>query len=156
MPASFRNAVIPTSQLPESDLRFLRAFEACELTAENFRHREHVRLAYIYLRLYPLDVALESLRAGLLRLLTHFGAPASLYHETITRSWLLAVAHFMNAGAPTTDSEDFLANSAVLLDKEIMLTHYKRETLMSPSARAQFIEPDLEPIPSHPTRTEDC
>ena len=135
------------NQLPASDLGFLRAFEACELTPANFGHREHVRLAYIYLRLYSFDVALQTLRTGLQRLLAHLGAPASLYHETITRAWLLAVSHFMNAGPPTVSSEDFLTSSAVLLDKEIMLTHYQRETLMSPSARGAFVEPDLEPIP---------
>jgi hypothetical protein len=137
------------SELPASDLRFLRAFEACELTPATFGHREHVRLAYIYLRLYPFDVALQALRTGLQRLLAHLGAPASLYHETITRAWLLAVSHFMNAGPPAINSEDFLATSAVLLDKDVMLTHYRRETLMSPSARAEFLEPDLEPIPRH-------
>ena len=137
------------SDLPASDLCFLRAFEACELTPATFRHREHVRLAYIYLRLYPFEVAFQKLRTGLQRMLAHLGAPASLYHETITRAWLLAVSHFINARPPTISSEDFLISSAVLLDKEIMLTHYQRETLMSPLARAAFVEPDLEPIPSH-------
>jgi hypothetical protein len=137
------------NELPASDLGFLHAFEACELTPGNFGHREHVRLAYIYLRLYPFDIALQMLRTGLQRLLAHLGAPATLYHETITRAWLLAVSHFMDRTPQTISSEDFLAGSAVLLDKDIMLTHYSRETLLSPSARTEFLEPDLQPIPSH-------
>src|SRR5438034_7038856 len=103
------------NELPASDLRLLRAFEACELTPASFGHREHVRIAYIYLRLYSFDVALAKLRAGLRRLLIHLGAPASAYHETITRAWLMAVAHFMNSGAESTNSEDFLTKSDVLL-----------------------------------------
>ena len=143
------SAVTPTNKLPASDLRLLGAFEACQLSPADFGHREHLRLAYIYLTLYPFDLALEKLRTGLQRLLAHLGAPASVYHETMTRAWLLAVRHFMTARAPTTGSEDFLSASAALLDKNIMFSHYDRKTLLSPSARETFVEPDLEPIPRH-------
>jgi hypothetical protein len=141
--------VIPTATLPESDLRFLAAVEACQVAPGTFQHREHLRLAYIYLRLHPFEAALQAMRAALHRLLTHLEAPASAYHETITRAWLLAVAHFMNNAAPSAGSEEFLAGAAVLLQNEIMLTHYRPETLRSPAARARFIAPDLEPIPDN-------
>ena len=136
------------NHLPAADLDFLNAFEGCEIRPANFRHREHVRLAYIYLRLYSFEVAFEKLRTGLQRLLEHLGAPPSAYHETITRAWLLAVAHFIDAGPLTTSSEEFLMRSAVLLDKDIILTHYTKDTLMSPSARTAFVAPDLQPIPT--------
>ena len=34
-----------------------------------------------------------------------------------------------------------------LLDPKIMLTHYSAERLFSPEARAEFVEPDIDPIP---------
>jgi hypothetical protein len=132
-----------------SDRRFLRLFETCALTPAEMRHRAHVRLAYIYLRLYPFEVALESLRTGLHRFLAHNGAPASAYHETITRAWLLAVRHFLHSTAPVANSEEFLAACPRLLDKEIMAAHYTPEVLMSSVARSRFVAPDREPIPIH-------
>jgi len=37
----------------------------------------------------------------------------------------------------------------VLLDSKIMLTHYSAELLFSDQARAEFVEPNLDPIPRH-------
>lgn len=136
--------------LPESDLRFLATFEACELSETDFRHREHVRLAYIYLSLHPFEVAYEKIEKGLRRLLAHLGAPPDTYHETLTRAWLLAVQHFMQSAEPTRGPEQFLEKSAALLDKEIMKTHYTSALLSSDEACRHFVGPDLEPIPDRP------
>jgi hypothetical protein len=133
--------------LAESDFGFLRAFETCALTPAEMRHRAHLRLACIYLRLYPFEVALETLRTRLQQFLAYHGAPASAYHETITRAWLLAVQHFMQSAEPVADSEEFVAANPRLLDKEIMGSHYTREVLMSEEARVRFIEPNRAPIP---------
>jgi hypothetical protein len=133
--------------LAPSDLRFLRAFESCTLTPADLRHRAHLRLAFIYLSLYPFDLALANLRARLQQFLLHHGASPSVYHETITRAWLLAVQHFMQSAEPVADSGEFVAANPRLLDKEIMGSHYTREVLMSEEARVRFIEPDRAPIP---------
>lgn len=133
-----------------SDLRFLQAFESCELTAAEFRHREHLRLAYIYLSLYPFDRAAQKMEEGLRRLLAHLGAPPSKYHETLTWAWLLAVHHFMHLAGPTTGFDEFLAGSERLLDQHVMSTHYTPERLSSKEARSRFLEPDRQPIPQHP------
>ena len=132
------------------DDRFLAAFEAAELTPDGFRHREHLRVAYIYLTLHRFDVAREKMESGLRNLLAKFGAPPSAYHETMTSAWLLAVAHFMHTGGPTASFADFLeAGGARLLEKEIMATHYSATLLASDAARERFVEPDLQRIPQH-------
>ncbi|MGI8436652.1 MAG: hypothetical protein ACR2NX_07075 [Chthoniobacterales bacterium] len=71
----------PTSDLPGIDQRFLADFEACRIDAARFGHREHLRVAYIYLSLHPFDDALDRMESGLLRLLAHLGAPPSKYHR---------------------------------------------------------------------------
>lgn len=43
--------------------------------------------------------------------------------------------------------DGFVANSAVLLDSTVMLTHYDAVTLFSDEARAAFVAPNLEAIP---------
>ena len=133
--------------LPESDLRFLADFEDCRMTAAEFGHREHVRVAYIYLSLHPFEIARTRIENGLRQLLAHFGAPPAKYHETLTRAWLLAVQHFLQASGPTTGSAQFLHQNAALLAKEIMETHYTKDRLGSEEARRHFVEPDLQPIP---------
>jgi len=35
-----------------ADQEFVRSFETCELPNESFHHRDHIRLAWIYLRRY--------------------------------------------------------------------------------------------------------
>ena len=136
-------------QLHASDRQFLDAFERCEIPAAEFRHRDHVRLAYIYLTLHDVDSALSTMRAGLHRFLAHVGAPASKYHETITRAWLRAVEHFIHTAGPTRSFEQFAASAPQLFEAGAMETHYTRELLRSEEARERFVEPDLQPIPRH-------
>ena len=136
------------TKLTEADLRFLEAFETGEVAG--FGHREHLRLAYIYLTLHSFDEALEKMDSGLRRLLARFGAPASKFHRTLTQVWLLAVDHFMHAAGPTRGFEDFLrTDGRRLLDKDLVGTHYSPELLWSEEARLRFVEPDLQPIPRH-------
>ena len=140
---------MPTTrdQLDTSDREFLSAFESCEIPAAQFRHRDHLRLAYIYLTLHDVETALTKMRSGLQRFLAHVGAPPTKYHETITRAWLLAVEHFMEAAGATPRFEQFAAAAPRLFAPGAMETHYTAELLGSEEARQRFVEPDLEPIP---------
>ena len=77
-----------------TDDAFVLAFEKCELPAEAFRHREHVRLTFIYLRRYGVDGARIRISEGIRRYALHNGA-AQKYHETITIAWLRIVQDVM-------------------------------------------------------------
>jgi hypothetical protein len=133
--------------LDPSDRQFLDKFESCAVSPAEFRHRDHVRLAYIYLTLNAPEIALQKTRAGLQRFLVHLGAPPERYHETITRAWLLAIEHFMREAGETKSFEQFAALSPRLLVEGAMETHYTRELLQSEAARQRFLQPDLQPIP---------
>ena len=143
------NHSILKHELSKGDLDFRAAFEAGAYAPADFSHRAHVRLAYVYLADCDVDLALERMRAALLMFLSHHGITASKYHETLTRSWLLAVNHFMHRTPETSSSDDFIERNTILLDSKIMLTHYSAGLLFSDSARAEFVEPDLDPIPRH-------
>jgi hypothetical protein len=77
------------------------------------------------------------------------GIDPGKYHETLTRSWILAVRHFMDRAPAAASADAFIAANPMLLDSKIMLTHYSASVLFSPDARARFVEPDLEAIPRH-------
>lgn len=46
-------------------------------------------------------------------------------------------------------ADELIALHPQLLDPKIMLGHYSAEVLFSPTARARFVAPDVEPIPEH-------
>jgi len=136
-------------ELSATDREFRAAFEAGALAPADFSHRAHVRLAYVYLAGGDVDAALERMRAALVAYLAHHGIPAAKYHETLTRAWILAVHHFMHRSPEASSADDFIDRNPLLLDTKIMLTHYSAGVLFSDSARAGFVEPDLDPIPHH-------
>jgi hypothetical protein len=136
-------------ELSTRDVEFRMAFEAGAIAPADFSHRSHVRLAYVYLADTDVNLALERMRGALLVFLTRNDIPASKYHGTLTRAWILAVDHFMHCTPVTTGSDDFIARNPVLLDAKIMLTHYSAGLLFSDAARRDFVEPDLDPIPRH-------
>jgi len=105
-----------------------------------------LRLAYVYLVEYGVSEAHERMRQALKAFLAHHGVPSEKYHETLTRSWVLAVSHFMSRAASSSFGE-FAANSQALLNSKAMLTHYTAERLFSQQARASYVEPDLAAIP---------
>ena len=134
--------------ISRQDREFAEAFEACAVAPEDFDHAAHVRLAYIYLCGHPVDIAVQRMKSALLAFLAHLGLGATKYHETITRAWVMAVAHFMErCDAPCDSAAAFMAANAPLLDSRIMLTHYSAEVLFSPEARQVFVEPDIQAIP---------
>jgi hypothetical protein len=135
--------------LSKSDREFRAAFEAGAFAPADFSHRAHIRLAYVYLAESDVDLALERMRASLVSFLSHHDIPASKYHATLTRAWILAVDHFMHRSPKASSADDFIARNPLLLDSKIMLTHYSAELLFSDQARADFVEPNLDPIPRH-------
>jgi hypothetical protein len=134
--------------LSEDDRRFWRDFAAGTVRPGDFDHAAHLRLAYMHLAAYGPETAASAFKESLLAYLAHHGIDRSKYHETLTRAWLLAVWHFMRKAGATACAEDFLTKSRILLDSRVMLTHYSESLLFSNSARTQFLEPDLEPIPA--------
>jgi len=134
-------------KISDDDIDFLNSFEKCEIDAKAFGHKEHIRLAYILLVQSELDDAKVRLKTSLIRYLTFNGVDTSKYHETMTVAWLLAVKHFMHMSVPAENAIEFIQANDILLDKNIMYTHYSRDLMESDPARKEFIEPDLEPIP---------
>jgi hypothetical protein len=137
-------------QVSPDDAAFREDFEAGRLLPAQFDHRSHVRLAYVYLVGQDADSATGSMRSALQTFIQRNGVPATKYHETLTRAWILAVRHFMERSPGTASAGDLIARHPELLDSKIMLTHYSAATLFSDEARAAFVEPDVSPIPRYP------
>ena len=138
-----------THLLSADDRAFRVQFESCAYPPAQFGHRAHLRIAYVYLTAHDSETAHQQMREALLKFLRRNGVDVSKYHETLTRAWILAVRHFMEATASSDSSASFIEQNPEMLDSKIMMTHYSAETLFSDEVRVKFVEPDLDPIPRY-------
>lgn len=136
--------------LSKADHDFKHQVETCRFQVSDFNHRSHIRLAYVYLVENNTNIAVRSMRNSLFGLLKHAKIDTSQkYHETLTKAWVLAVHHFMNQTDSSESADHFIERNTLMLDSNIMMTHYSEKVLFSEQARQAFIQPDLEPIPRY-------
>lgn len=139
----------PVVSADPADRSFYEAFVSGALHPRDFRHREHLRLAYLCLSVEPHETALITFKRLLREFLKRHQIDPSKYHETLTCAWLQAVNLHMSRTPDTASFADFIAQHSALLDANLMFTHYTRERLISTTAREQFVTPDLQPIPHY-------
>jgi hypothetical protein len=123
-----------------TDDEFAVTVERGEVPEGGFHHRDHLRLAWIYLRRFGREKAGVRIAETIRRFAAHQGQSAR-YHETMTQAWLLLVA-----GAAGTSFEDVMTARPELLDKEYLATYYSRGLLETEQARLRFVAPDLAPL----------
>jgi hypothetical protein len=141
-----------------NDEEFLQQFESCSLPFEEWTHRAHVKIAFLYLQKLPFQAALDMVRR---RIKAYNAAqdvpegPTSGFNETTTQAFMRLVAATMNAyGAvlPTPDSESFCNTHPQLMSKHVLRLFYSPRRRMRPEAKHQFVEPDLGQLPLLPSR----
>lgn len=129
-----------------NDRDFADAFEGCTLPNESFHHRDHVRIAWIYLRDLSLLEALSRFTTSLERFAAAKGNP-QLYHATITWAYLLLINERMER-KPADDFDSFARDNADLLSwkPSVLDRYYDRAALDSDLARRTFLMPDPRPV----------
>ena len=130
-----------------SDEDFLRAFEDLSFPADGFHHREHIRVAWLYLKSSDATRAAESMAAGVRRFANHHGATQK-YHHTLTLAWMRLVAAALVETPEGHDFAKFLAEHAELGDKDLLKKYYSADLLQTNTAREDWVEPDLQPLPN--------
>lgn len=133
-----------------SDVEFLASFERCTLPTVQWTHRAHVRVAYLYASRLDLSWALEQMRASVKRYNKATNTPEAInrgYHETITQAFVRLVFVANEQTGPHRSSSDFCDAHPELLNKFALAKFYTRERLMTWAAKAQFVSPDIAPLP---------
>lgn len=128
-----------------ADRDFITAFEECTLPGSSFHHREHVRLAWLYLEAHAEDEAERLMADGIRRYASSLGAAAK-YHHTLTVFWMRACAEARRRGPGAGDFDAFVAAHPDLLDKALVDRHYSRAVIESEAAKQAFVAPDLRPL----------
>jgi hypothetical protein len=125
-----------------SEKELIDAFEACTLAPTEFPHREHVRLAWAYLRRETLAEAIAKFCGGLKAFASAIGKEG-LYHETVSWAFMLIIQDRIARGDSQTWEAFAAANGDLLQNgRQLLERYYLPVTLDSPLARATFIWPD--------------
>ena len=136
--------------LSMDDQSFLQQFESCALPLEKWHHREHVKVAYLYLLKYPLEDAAERMGRGIRAFNKRHNVPegaTSGYHETMTQAWLRLVACTLAVYGPKESADAFFDFHPQLSQKKALRFFYSPQRFLSPEAKTHFVEPDLTALP---------
>jgi hypothetical protein len=126
-----------------SDDEFIAQFEDGSLANEGFHHRDHMRMAFLYLRRYPALEAIQRFSSALARFAAAHGKPG-LYNETVTWAFLLLIRERMARAGSQQSWEEFATSNADLMSwkDNVLKTYYRPETLGSDLAKTVFLFPD--------------
>src|SRR5581483_11548566 len=127
-----------------TDQEIISNFESGAVAESGFHHIDHVRLAFAYVKIYPVLVALEKFSAALKKFAVRYGK-VQLYNQTITYSYIFLIAErIARSNAEELDWSDFADQNPDLLvwQNGILNCYYEDATLKSELARHVFILPD--------------
>jgi hypothetical protein len=111
-----------------------------------FRHRQHINLAFYAVRRYGMPDAVGAICGWIRQIATYERAPQK-YHYTVSRAWVELVAHHVAADPDCAEFDVFANRNPALLDKRLLSRHYRSSTLAAGPARRSWVEPDLLPFP---------
>ena len=125
------------------DDEFISRFEDCSLSTDQFHHRDHIRLTWLYLHRYGAHETLSKIATGLKRFAGSIGR-ANRYHETITWGYTLLIHERIATGGYDQPWEEFALANPDLMDwkESVLKNYYREETLASEIARRVFVLPD--------------
>lgn len=118
-------------------------FEHCLLNPLFFSHEAHLRLAWIHLKKYGLETAIENISKQIRHFDQTYGK-GEKYNVTVTIAAVHAVHHFMQRSTTET-FKDFIMEFPELKTsfRELLNSHYSLDIFTDTSARNTYISPDL-------------
>jgi hypothetical protein len=124
-----------------NDEYFLAALNSAELSPSQFRHADHLRLAWLYLHQKPLAEAEELVRSTI-RKFAERHRVSHLYNETVTIGWVRLIATHRE---PTFT--DFLRENESRLNLQLLHRFWTPELLASDRAKREWVAPDRRVLP---------
>ena len=129
-----------------SDDQFEMQFQTAKLPTSLFNHEAHVRLAWIHIKKYGCEIAIENITSQIMAYVIAIGETEK-YNMTLTVAAVKAVNHFMQKSS-SNNFPDFIAEFPRLNTnfRELIALHYKMDIYHSAIAKREYVEPDLLPF----------
>lgn len=132
-----------TSHFALTDEQFEQQFKDASLDPKLFSHEAHIRLAWIHISTYGVDVAAENL----CRQIAVFDAKhddGTNYNKTVTVAAVKAVNHFMEKSSATTCADFIQENPRLIFNfKDLINAHYSQNIFSNEVAKRTYVPPDL-------------
>jgi hypothetical protein len=122
---------------------FIQEFETLTLKPEYFDHKGHIRLAWLYLQQYDLEIAEQKICFGIKRYAESLGA-TDKFHFTVTSGLVRIMAKRIEQQTSSnwqsfiTHNTDLIEDSAAVLHQ-----HFSATLLQTEMARTRILAPDL-------------
>lgn len=129
-----------------TDEQFEQQFQEATLDAHLFTHEAHVRLAWIHVKKYGIELAIQNVTTQLRAYVKTLGA-TDKYNETLTVAAVKAVYHFY-LRTEHVSFQDFILKNKRLKEnfRELMNAHYSTDIFRSEVAKKHFLAPELLPF----------
>lgn len=127
-------------------LEIVRAFESGSIRRENWRHAEHLTVAFYYVFHHDFEIACDKMRSGIFNLLDAFEVDLTKempYHETLTVFWMRTILELKEKTTEPSFVETANKILEICADRDLPLRFYSRELLFSDQARKTFLKGDL-------------
>jgi hypothetical protein len=145
-PHGFPSPGAPHGQHGPQDLELAAILPKIGGPGGQFRHRQHINLAFYAVRRYGMPDAVGTV-CGWIRQMAAYQRAPQKYHHTVSRAWVELVAYHVAADPDCADFDVFAQRNPALLDKRLLGRHYRSATLAAAAARRGWAEPDLLPFP---------
>lgn len=136
-----------------TDAELLEQFEQCALPFDQWTHKAHVKVAFLYLQQYSFEEAVSKMRFGIQAYneTNHVPDSATMgYNETTTCALMKLIGATIAAYSdflPTDNADAFCDAHPQLMSKHILRFFYSPERRLHPEVKSRFVEPDLTQLP---------
>ena len=129
-----------------NDTDFIEAFETGEFPPEQFNHKAHIKLAWIYLDLFDEQTAISK-TCEAIKNFDQLHGDGTKFHTTLTVAAVKVVHHFKQKSKTTTFDELVVEYpKLVTAFKDLLFQHYGESILTDLKAKTSYLEPDLLPF----------
>jgi len=129
-----------------NDTDFIKAFETGEFPPNQFNHKAHIKLAWIYLDLFDEETTISK-TCEAIKNFDRLHGDGTKFHTTLTVAAVKVVHHFRQKSSTTT-FDGFVTEYPRLITsfKELLFQHYGESVLTDLKAKTSYLEPDLLPF----------
>ena len=135
-----------TNHFSLSDDQFEQQFKDTTLDPTLFSHEAHIRLAWIHISKFGVDLAAEHL----CKQIAIFDAThddGTNFNKTVTVAAVKAVHHFMKKSSTKTCVDFIKENPRLIFNfKDVLNAHYSHNIFSDERAKKTYVEPDLAPF----------